>query len=54
MNGIWACPYCATSDTLGSGLSAYVPLVGIIVSPFIMVFGVVMYIRKKDHNNDFE
>ncbi|MBT3662545.1 MAG: hypothetical protein HOG73_11960 [Candidatus Marinimicrobia bacterium] len=45
-----ACPYCATSDTIGGGLSVYIPLVGIIVSPFLMVFGAIVYIRKKDLN----
>lgn len=50
MGPIMACPYCATSDTIGGGLSVYIPLVGIIVSPFLMVFGAIVYIRKKDLN----
>ncbi len=50
MSSIMACPYCAASDTIGGGLSVYIPLVGIILSPFVMVFGAIIYIRKKDHN----
>jgi hypothetical protein len=50
MSSIIACPYCAASDTIGGGLSVYIPLVGIILSPFVMVFGAIVYIRKKDHN----
>ena len=50
MGPIMACPYCATSDTIGGGLSVSIPLVGIIVSPFLMVFGAIVYIRKKDLN----
>ncbi len=45
--GIWACPYCATNDSIGGGLSVYIPLAGIIISPFIIVGGVVYYIKSK-------
>tara|TARA_B100000315_G_scaffold119015_1_gene109045 strand:+ start:4917 stop:5159 length:243 start_codon:yes stop_codon:yes gene_type:complete len=51
---IRACPYCAASDTIGGGLSVYIPLVGIILSPMVMVLGAILYIRKKEPNNSFE
>jgi len=50
----WACPYCAVSDTLSSGISIYVPLVGIILSPFILVFSFFLIVKNNDSNNKFE
>jgi len=43
---VFACPYCAAGDSIGSTLSAYVPLVGIIIFPFVLS-GVFIYISNK-------
>lgn len=51
-NFVWACPYCAASDTIGTTISAYVPLAGIIISPFILVGLFITFLKKKNLNDD--
>jgi len=44
---VLSCPYCAAGDTIGSSISAYIPLLGIIISPFIISGFFIMYVKRQ-------